>query len=225
MSTIQAKRQAYSLLLSKGLIRIFLPLPDTQLGSDPPVPRDYEITNLNDPYGCTDLSSGVVSVYRRPLPAANLRFLTECPPGETSCSPLAVMWDGREPSLESQAINATLGHAQGLNPPTGDQLARIVNFESNIYDAQVFDNEAGPLNAHGASGGPAALSAQNFYIGINDVLGGDPLAPGVFTPDVFRLYDAWQDLTGPGRPNAARASIARGQKLFNARQFTISGVN
>ena len=35
-------RKAYSLLLSKGLVRIFLPLPATQLGSNPQAPRDYE---------------------------------------------------------------------------------------------------------------------------------------------------------------------------------------
>src|SRR5215471_3949673 len=54
VSTVEARRKAYSLLLTKGLIRIFLPLPETQAGSDPPLPRDYEITSVSDPYGCTD---------------------------------------------------------------------------------------------------------------------------------------------------------------------------
>lgn len=45
VSSFQAKRKAYKLLLSKGLIRIFLPLPKTQLGSNPPLPRDFEITS------------------------------------------------------------------------------------------------------------------------------------------------------------------------------------
>ena len=221
ISSFEAKRKAYRLLLSKGLIRIFLPLPDTQLGSDPPVPRDYEIVAVNDPYGCTDLSSDppIISVYRRPLISANLRFLTDCPQNDPSCSPLSIMWDGRESSLESQATDATLGHAQALNPPTGDQVAQIVNFESQIYDAQVRDNAAGRLYKHGANGGPIFLSQQDFFIGIND-----SLSPG-FDNVVFTLYDTWQNLTGLNDRDAARASIARGEVLFNTRQFTINGVN
>lgn len=221
VSTVAARRKAYQLLLSQGLIRIFLPLPDTQLGSDPPVPRDYEIVDVDDPYGCTDLSStpAIVSVYRRPLLSANLRFLTECPQGDAACTPLAIMWDGREPSLESQAIDATLGHAQALNPPAGSQVAQIVKFESQIYDAQVYDNSAGSLDHNGAGGGPVFLSEQEFFIGIND-----SLSPG-FDPLVFTAYDAWQNLTDENQKDAARAAIARGQAIFNTRAFTIAGVS
>ena len=216
VSTFSKKIKAYQLLLSKGLIRIFLPLPATQLGANPPAPRDFEITAINDPYGCTDLSSTTptVSVYRRPLPSANLRFLTECPSGQTSCAPLAIMWDGREASLQSQSIDATLGHAQALNPPSTPQVNQIVSFESSIYDAQEFDFEAGLLHSHGATGGPQALSQQDFFIGINDSLSAG------FDPNVFTLYDAWQN-----QPNPERASVARGETIFNTRQFVISGVN
>ena len=104
VSTLAARRSAYSLLLSQGLIRIFLPLPNTQLGSDPPVAPDFAITSVDDPYGCTDLSASppMVSVYRRPLPSANLRFLTECAADNPGCAPLSIMWDGREPSLAAR---------------------------------------------------------------------------------------------------------------------------
>jgi cytochrome c peroxidase len=220
VSTLAAKRDAYKLLLSKGLIRIFLPLPATQLGSNPPVARDYEVSVLNDPYGCTDLLSSppTVSVYRRPLLSANLRFLTECPPGQAVCAPLSIMWDGREPSLESQSMDATLGHAQALNPPTAAQVAQIVNFESGIFDAQEFDDQAGNLHARQADGGPAALSQQEFFVGIND-----SLSPG-FTPDIFTLYVPWENAPPDGR-NAARAAVARGEILFNSKPITITGVN
>jgi cytochrome c peroxidase len=224
VSSFDAERRAYSLLLSKGLIRIFLPLPATQLGSNPPIARDFEITSINDPYGCTDLSSNppIVSVYRRPLLSANLRFLTQCPASDPSCAPLSIMWDGREPSLESQATDATLGHAQALNPPSDAQVAQIVAFESNIFDAQVFDFEAGRLDQDSATGGPVFLSQQNFFIGIND-----SLSPG-FNNVVFTLFDAWQNLAGSGGEgdeDTARASIARGETLFNTKNFTISNVN
>lgn len=208
VSTLADKLTAYNLLLTKGDIRIFLPLPS---------PRDFEITAVNDPYGCTDLAATppMVSVYRRPLPATNLRFLTECPDGQPGCAPLSIMWDGREPSLASQAFDATQGHAQA-NPgaPSAAQLTQIVAFESSIFDAQVYDFAAGLLFDDGANGGPAALSQEPFYIGINDALSSG------FNPDVFTLYDAWQSSS-----DSDRASIARGEAIFNTRQFTIHGVN
>src|SRR5215472_11550240 len=106
VTTFSDKLRAYNLLLTKGLIRVFLPLP---------APRDFEITAVKDPYGCATLTGDnpMVSVYRRPLPSANLEFLTECPSGQRGCAPLAIMWDGREPSLPSQAFDATQIHAQG----------------------------------------------------------------------------------------------------------------
>ena len=209
VSTPQARREAYKLLLQQGLIRIALTIPSS---------RDFEITAVSDPYGCTDLTSSTVSFYRRPLPSANLKFLG-CPSGNppSNCG-LSVMWDGREPSLRSQATNATLGHAQGNSAPTDAQLDQIVNFETGIFDAQIFDQEAGRLDKHGATGGPDNLSAQEFYIGINDVL-----SPG-FTDDVFTLYGAWANQSGDDDARA-RAAIARGEALFNTRQFTITGVN
>jgi cytochrome c peroxidase len=238
ISTPMAKRAAFSTLLAQGLIRIALPLPTTQLNSNPAKPPDYQITDVDDPYGCTDLTSSqpTVSVYRRPLPSANLRFLTECPPGEESCPPLTIMFDGREPSLESQAKDATMIHAQAQTPPTGAQIAEIVNFESQLYDAQVRDHLAGDLYAKGASGGPFVLSEEKFYIGLNDVLGADPLAPGVFSTTVFNLYSAWGNLPEERARDERRQrefhlqaerrrSIARGETLFNTKQFTINEVN
>jgi hypothetical protein len=124
------------------------------------------------------------------------------------------MWDGREPSLTSQAFDATQGHAQaGPGVPDLAQVSEIVAFESAIIDAQVFDWEAGPLYDDGATGGPAALSQQPFFIGIND-----SLSPG-FDRSVFTLYDAWQN-----NPNPDRASVARGEAIFNTLKFTIHAV-
>ena len=81
ISTSAAKANAYSLLLQKGLIRIGLPLP---------VGAEYVIADVDDPYHCntdpttglTSATSGIISVYRRPLPATNLGFLS------------GIMWDG-----------------------------------------------------------------------------------------------------------------------------------
>ena len=104
------------------------------------------------------------------------------------------------------------------DPPTDSQVTQIVNFETGIFDAQEFDNDAGNLHARQAIGGPAALSRQGFFIGLNDVL-----SPG-FTPEIFTLYDSWANIQ-PNGINAGRASVARGEILFNTKPITISGVN
>src|SRR5262249_17674129 len=69
---------------------------------------------------------------------------------------------------------------------------------------------------------PARISAQQqFFVGINDPLGGNPTnAP--FTPVIFTLYGAWLNLTGQGA--GLKASIARGEQLFNSRTIHITGV-
>jgi cytochrome c peroxidase len=217
VSNIQAKVQAYSLLLRKGLIRIGLPVP---------TPAEFQITAVDDPYGCntnpmTGLTNfgpngpttGIVSVYRRPLPSTNLGFLT------------TIMWDGREPSLASQSVDATLIHAQASSAPTTAQQQQIVNFESGIFTAQLYDNGAKLLNADGGNGGPEALAGllPGFYVGINDPLGGNP--KGIpFTSQIFDLYKYWTNLNGPGNVDAARRAVARGEALFNNTPINITGV-
>jgi cytochrome c peroxidase len=224
VSTIDAKIKAYHLLLEKGLIRIGLQVPTTVPATG--APTEYRIVSVMDPYGCntnpvTGLTSfgpngptaGVVSVYRRPLPSTNLGFLT------------TIMWDGREPSLTSQAIDATLIHAQAAAPPSLPQQQQIVAFESGIFTAQIHDDNAQSLKARGATGGPDTLEdlLPGFYVGINDPLGGNP--KGIpFTSQIFDLYQAWSNISGGGPVDAARQSIARGEALFNNTPITITDV-
>jgi cytochrome c peroxidase len=62
------------------------------------------------------------------------------------------------------------------------------------------------------------LSSQEFYVGINDAFGGDPTgAP--FNPSAFTIYNPWQNST-----SAARASVARGEQIFNNFPIPITGV-
>src|SRR5215469_35236 len=133
-STVGGRRAAYSLLLNRGLIRIALVVPAN---------AEFTVVSVQNPYGCNDTAT--VSMYRRPLPATNLRFLS------------TVMFDGRESSpqtgtekityatnpadlladLAHQAIDATTGHAQAATPPTPQQVQDIVNFETQLRTAQV----------------------------------------------------------------------------------------
>ncbi len=212
VSSYDAKLRAYDLLLAKGLIRVGLPMPaNTQ----------FSVAHVDDPHGCntsptTGLSSptsGIVSVYRRPLPSANLGFLA------------TIMWDGREPSLASQAVDATLGHAQADAPPSPKQVAEIVNFESGVFTAQFYDKSAHWLTEEQGKGGPLALQGEhaNFYIGVNDPLGLNPKHIP-FTSNIFDIYKAWESLPSGTTEHLARLAVARGERLFNDTPINITGV-
>ncbi len=226
-STLAARRSAYSMLLTKGVIRIGLPVPAT---------ADFTLVGIDDPYGHSTAAD--VSMFRRPLPTTNINFLS------------TIMWDGREtfrapagsPSqgacavaftdaqgkqfcsipfdLSDQSNGATLGHAQGLFPLAQNVRDDIVNFQEGLATAQVVDFHVGNLSAAGAKGGEdnAAAQAQAAYVGINDLFG-DAHTGAAFNPVVFNLYDAWDNSN-----DSHRAQIARGQALFNTRTINITGV-
>ena len=214
--TLDEKRAAYSLLLSRGLIRV---------GLDVPPGAEFVIDGVEDPYQCGPATNDV-SVYRRPLPSTNLRFMT------------AIMWDGRESGasttieqdLLKQANSATRGHAQAGLDLTPAQAREIVAFEMGLSTAQSLDNRAGSLQAEGATGGPVKVSRETFFEGINDPVGLNPTG-AAFTTEVFTLFNAWGNLAQRLGPHAsgteewrARAAILRGQALFNTKPMVLSGV-
>lgn len=211
VSTLGKRRAAFSQLLDKGLIRI---------GLDVPAAADFEIVDVDDPYHCGAPFTGA-SMYRRPLPTTNLKFLS------------TVMWDGRETvkghaitaDLATQSNDATTGHAQGA-ALTPQQRQAIVDFEMGLFTAQIVDRRAGNLRVDGATGGPRVLSQQPFCIGVNDPLGILPVMPGAcatastgLDTSVFTVFKAWE--TSRDR---ARRAIARGETLFNTKTFVIDGV-
>lgn len=210
-SSLAEQRAAYGLLLARGLIRV---------GLDVPHGAEFFLEHVDDPYHCGPASHDT-SLYRRPLPSTNLRFLT------------AVMWDGRESSpstsiledLGHQANDATLGHAQATHGLTAEQTRQIVAFESGLFTAQMRDRRAGNLQSDGALGGPRTLSRQGFFVGINDPVGLNPTGAS-FDPNVFTLFGQWTRFTDmpPGPETDARRAIARGETIFNAKSFTITGV-
>ncbi|HEY6702361.1 MAG TPA: hypothetical protein VI137_16410 [Pseudolabrys sp.] len=122
VSTLRARKRAYKLLTEKGLIRVGLAVPAT---------AEFVVTAIDDPYRCStnpETGSGILSMYRRPLPTTNIGFLS------------AVMWDGRENTgkgltadLKSQARDATLSHAEAAASPTDAQLDEIVSFQLGIF--------------------------------------------------------------------------------------------
>src|SRR5205085_7037383 len=71
-----------------------------------------------------------------------------------------------------------------------------------------------------ASGGPLQLASEPFFIGIHDPFG-QSAGGSSFDPTVFNLFDSWSNLDNADDP---RASIARGQALFNTKPIKIKGV-
>jgi cytochrome c peroxidase len=239
VATLAQKQSAYSMLLSKAVIRVGLPIP---------AGAQFQLSEVNDSYGFA--SAGQLSLFRRPLPTANLKF------GNT------VMWDGRETlvgttspacssdvppascfatdgaDLQAQANNAVQTHAQMLAGLSVAQQQSITGFETGLFVAQASDNAAGSLSANGATAGAQNLAGGTFYFGINDFFAGDYQTHARFDNDVMNLFTAWNSLAAPpplpqrgvappAPPSAAvaaRASIARGEQLFNTRPFPIANV-
>ena len=88
----------------------------------------------------------------------------------------------------------------------------------------MWDEKAGHVTADSGRGGPDELAGQAFHIGINDNLG-DSQTGAPFTSTVFDLFDSWASLPHHSQRDEQRASVARGQALFNTKRINISGVN
>jgi len=220
----QEKESSHSLLLNRGLIRLAIPWPPEK--GKP----EFSIEVVSDPTGCnTSAGYGLhsahpaVSVFRRPRMAANLKYVTNPHPqfalklgGLADLDPetgepvsMNFMADAREPSLKSQARNAVLQHEQGKESVPDATLERLVEFERQIYAAQIVDAKAGDL---AEAGGPPALGPRAMAEHRTGVLGDNDYDP------VFQLFDAWKQ---PGQSAQAefRASVARGNDIFMFRQF------
>lgn len=180
VSTYDARRNAYSMLLNRGTIRV---------GIGVPAGAEFELVAVDDPYG--HASASELSLFRRPLPAANLTFFQ------------TVMWDGRvtgatlDAALSAQADGATLGHAQALAPLPPAANQSVVDFESNLFNGQLVTWRAGRTDDAGALGGAENLAGQTLVA------------------DRFDLFDSWAN-----SPIPERAAAYRGQELFNTRRRT-----
>ena len=85
-------------------------------------------------------------------------------------------------------------------------------------------HELGALDSKGATGGPVALSKQEFFIGINDPLGENPHG-NAFTSNTFNLFDAWVTKHGNDDDDREhRSAIACGQTVFDTKRINITGV-
>jgi len=250
--------KARSQLFNRGNIRISINAPNplapagttTFEGNTPSgdnssrATPQWILTVKKDPTGCEHdktygLPAGTLSVYRRTMPSANVAFLN---PGARGPDLFNIMWDAREPSLESQFIDATEFHGQGSNPaiahPSDPSEGAL--FQQGTFAAETYDFIAGDLTGKygsGATGGP-----QNLFDGQlnvtpggffppgscfnNETLDGFPFCSGILgIPAVFSEYLTFATATGKYAAQIAqRESIARGEAIFNTRSFIINDV-
>jgi hypothetical protein len=236
----QHEEASHSLLLNRGLFRVGLPWPPRPIAGEVVAP-EFTIEVVSDPTGVNldpiwGLTSTrpTVSVFRRPRPAANLRYvmnpdgviniklgeLMAVDPETGAAVGMNMMADARHLTLKAQAIGAYEDHQEGVRGLTPQELEAIVDFERQVYMAQVTDRFGLPLTD---PGGPIGLGTQAMRDGRPGVLANNSRDP------VFRLFDVWRD-GGPMQAGVSdearefRASVARGNDVFMFRQFWIRDV-
>lgn len=235
----QDRRASHSLLLERGLFRIARPWPPRDAEGQVVTP-EISIRVVRDPTGCNTgpaygltAANPTISVYRRPRPLTNLKYLLAVgfATDPKSGMPLPLdpktgerlngnlMADGRVRTLEDQAHDALAGHLEIGKRLSSGEVERIIRFASGLYTAQYADKQAGLLTDAGAKGGPELLKTAT---------------PGVLAAanaGIWSEFAAWDRPDNGGatpEQRAFRQSVARGAKLFKNRTFIITdsaGIN
>jgi hypothetical protein len=224
-SAPQDRESSHSLLLNRGLFRVGLPWPPVQN----PAP-EFTIEIVRDPTGVNRDSvwglksaTPTVSVFRRPRPVANLKYvlapdngvfnvklgvLLDRDPSSGKPVSMNMMADARAGTLAIQAEGAYRDHQEGKGQLRPDQLNQITAFESQVYAAQIYDKAAKDLIE---PNGPGALGPMNLLREMAGVLN-SPAKP------VFITFDQWKSDT------EFRQSVARGNDIFLNRTFWVRDV-
>ena len=211
----QSAKSSHSLLLDRGLFRIYLPLPAN---------ADFKVEVVRDPTGCNTSSiyglespHPTISVFRRPRVVANLKWVLASDGGFALNAPhsAGLAADGRDRSLAQQAAEAMHAHEQTGRDLTREELQEILDFESQIFVAQTADKRGGDLTE---VGGPLGAWALGF-----NKLPKQPAGRPVFLEASY-----WRSSTSGTAGGTAEAefreSVARGNALFTSRVFSTAGV-
>lgn len=144
-STPEARRAAYSMLLTRGLFR---------RGGPPKPDAEWELIAVEDPHGYANVNRLVH--WRRSMPTINF------PVGSVT-----VNWDaaanigrGQRAALDNLTNRLVTGPMHGP-PPAPEVVADIGDFETSLFAAQITVPGVGRLDADGARGGPEELSKMS----------------------------------------------------------------
>jgi cytochrome c peroxidase len=153
LSTAEARRANYSMLLKHGVFR---------RGGAPRADREWDVVAVDDPHGYANTNR--IVQWRRVMPTINF------PLGSAT-----VAWDGgntqgvdQHAGLVNQASRNVTGAQQGVTAPA-QVINDIVGLEATLSAAQLFSFRAGMLNAAGARGGPEELSKMTNTLGRFDL--------------------------------------------------------
>lgn len=145
VSTPEARRAAYSMLLTRGVFR---------RGGAPRPDSEWELIAVEDPHGFANVNQLVH--WRRSMPTINF-----------TVGSVTVNWDaganigkGQRAALVNLTNRLVTGALQGP-PATAEVVDNIVDFESTLFTAQLTVPGVGRLDSDGARGGPKALSTMS----------------------------------------------------------------
>lgn len=228
----QDQKASHSLLIERGLVRVARPWPPRNSDGkaiDPEftveVVRDPTSCNLDPKYGLKS-AQPMVSVYRRPRPATNIKFVTAVGfpfepkngmplPTDAETGQLVsgnILSDNRVPTIPAQIRDALRTHLAVTKPMPASTVTQIETFLNQLYSAQSAHTVGGSLTDAGASGGPEAL---------RDAKEGDLQYGG---SPIWKEFASWKRLeTGSAEQRAFRESVARGADIFANRTFLIDG--
>jgi hypothetical protein len=253
-------RASHSLLLDKGLFRISMPWPPKDKQGHA-LATEFDIKVVSDPTGCnSDPVYGLqsknprVSVFRRPRPAANMKYVEPETPlslwhirtGEVRpLNPATgnrlggnLMSDSRADTLIAQMMDASRTHMAATSDMSAAEQEKVQQFLFQVFVAQVADSKGGSLKEGGAFLGPEALrDGKPAVVGAYSARPLFPEIEGWITQRVATSLP-WTPLVKlPPFPatrvneesespqqRSYRDSVARGYLSFVYRQFLIRNV-
>jgi cytochrome c peroxidase len=199
ISTREARRDAFAMLLKKGLTRFTRTIKPT---------AEFEVAAVDDPYG-----------WSTPASFSNFRRI---PSTSNAAHQSSVTWTGGPADVRTNIAALMVGgtklHGETTFIVSPADAAAGADFLMGLSFAQSIDRRAGRLDVAGATGGPANLSAEPFYLGIN-ALGGDSKTGAAFNNQSFNIYEVWETAK-----EEARKRLGRGESAFYTLDIAITGV-
>jgi cytochrome c peroxidase len=207
VSTVEARRSSYSMLLQGKFVRL----------RKPPAVRQFDVIAANDPFGFGTTSQ--LLFFRRPPPTANFRSVT-------------VMWDGANTvagdlhaGLTKQAAGNVTGAQQGP-PATPATVKAIVDYELGLSHAQLIVDGAGRLDSDGARGGPEAHASQPLVAGRFDLYDAWIGSSNPRRAQIARGQELFNNTNGPsGRRCSACHNAANSGQNVNGTLFDVGTSN
>jgi len=206
LSTVEARRAAYSMLLTRGVFR---------RGGAPKADREWDVVAVDDPHAFANTNR--IVQWRRVMPTIDFQL-----GGAT------VAWDGGNTQgndqlagLINQASRNVTGAQQG-QPAPADVINDIVSFELSLSTAQQLTFGAGLLSVAGAHGGPQELAQMTKTQGRFDLFDAWIQSPDPARAQIARGQELFNS-TNPGNGRSCNGchSSANNGTNFNDLLFDI----